>query len=57
MTHARGMRLVYGRMDTVLGLVGMAIYIVAVVALAASITYAVVKLSPSKSAKKAKPAS
>jgi len=39
-------------METVLGLIGMAVYIVAVVALAASITYAVVKLSPSKSAKK-----
>jgi hypothetical protein len=38
-------------MDTVLGLLGMAIYIVAVVSLAASITWLVVKLSPSKSQK------
>jgi len=38
-------------MDTVLGLIGMAIYIVAVVSLAASITWLVVKLSPSKSQK------
>jgi hypothetical protein len=38
-------------MDTVLGLIGLAIYIVAVVSLAASITWLVVKLSPSKSQK------
>jgi hypothetical protein len=38
-------------MDTVLGLIGMAIYIVAVVSLAASVTWLVVKLSPSKSQK------
>lgn len=42
-------------METVLGLIGIAVYIVAVIALAAGITYAVVKLSPSKSAKQAKP--
>jgi hypothetical protein len=33
-------------MDTVLGLLGMAVWIVAVIALAAGITYIVVKLSP-----------
>jgi hypothetical protein len=38
-------------MDTVLGLIGLAIYMTAVVALAASITWLVVKLSPSKSQK------
>ena len=38
-------------MDTVLGLLGMAIYLVAVVSLAASVTWLVVKLSPSKSQK------
>jgi hypothetical protein len=38
-------------MDTVLGLVGLAIYMTAVVSLAASITWLVVKLSPSKSQK------
>ena len=33
-------------MDTFLGLIGMAIWIVAVIALAAGVTYVVVKLSP-----------
>jgi hypothetical protein len=42
-------------MDTVLGLLGMAVYIVVVVSLAAGVTYLVVKLSPSKSAKKPAP--
>ena len=38
-------------MDTVLGLLGLLVYIVAIVALAAGVTWIVVKLSPSKSAK------
>jgi hypothetical protein len=38
-------------MDTVLGLVGLAVYIVAIVSLACAVTWAVVKLSPSKSQK------
>ena len=38
-------------MDTVLGLLGMAIYMVVVVSLAAGVTWLVVKLSPSKSQK------
>ena len=38
-------------MDTVLGLLGMAIYMVIVVGLAAGVTWLVVKLSPSKSQK------
>ncbi|MGI9112325.1 MAG: hypothetical protein ACR2GT_09050 [Gaiellaceae bacterium] len=38
-------------MDTVFGLIGMAIYMVIVVGLAAAITWLVVKLSPSKSQK------
>jgi hypothetical protein len=38
-------------MDTVLGLIGLLVYIVAVVALAAGVTWVVVKLSPSKSMK------
>jgi hypothetical protein len=38
-------------MDTVLGLTGMAIYLVAVISLAAGVTWLVVKLSPSKSQK------
>ncbi|MCP9487341.1 MAG: hypothetical protein MSC30_15950 [Gaiellaceae bacterium MAG52_C11] len=38
-------------METVLGLIGMAIYMVIVIGLAAGITWLVVKLSPSKSQK------
>ena len=38
-------------MDTVLGLLGLAVYIVAVIGLASGITWLVVKLSPSKSQK------
>ena len=33
-------------MDTILGLFGMVVWIVAVIALAAGVTYAVIKLSP-----------
>jgi hypothetical protein len=38
-------------MDTVLGLIGMAVYMAAVIGLACGVTYIVVKLSPSKSVK------
>ena len=38
-------------MDTVLGLLGLAFYIVFIVGLAAAVTWLVVKLSPSKSQK------
>lgn len=38
-------------METVLGLVGMAVYMAAVIGLASAVTYVVVKLSPSKSQK------
>jgi hypothetical protein len=38
-------------MDTVLGLLGLVVYIVAIVSLAAGVTWVVVKLSPSKSQK------
>ena len=38
-------------MDTVLGLLGLLVYIVAIVSLASGVTWAVVKLSPSKSQK------
>jgi hypothetical protein len=38
-------------MDTVLGLLGLAAYMAAVIGIAAGITYLVVKLSPSKSVK------
>jgi hypothetical protein len=37
--------------DTVLGLLGLAVYMAAVVGLASGITFLVVKLSPSKSMK------
>jgi hypothetical protein len=39
------------RMDTVLGLLLLVVYIVAVISLAAIVTWAVVKISPSKSQK------
>ena len=38
-------------METVLGLFGMALWIVAVIALAAGMTYAVVRLTPEKADK------
>ena len=40
-------------MDTVLGLISLVIYMTLVVSLAASITWLVVKISPSKSQKQA----
>jgi hypothetical protein len=48
-------------MDTILGLVGMVVWIAAVIALAAGVTFAVIKLSPggraaNGSAKPAEPA-
>ena len=39
-------------METVLGLFGMALWIILVIALAAGITYAVVKLTPEREDKK-----
>jgi hypothetical protein len=38
-------------METVLGLLGMALWIVSVIALAAGITYAVVRLTPEREEK------
>jgi hypothetical protein len=38
-------------MDSILGLLGLLVYIVFVLALSSAVTFAVVKLSPSKSAK------
>jgi hypothetical protein len=38
-------------MDTVLGLIGLTVYIVAIISLAAAVTWGVVKISPSKSQK------
>jgi hypothetical protein len=42
-------------MDTVLGLIGMVIYIVGTIALAAGVTYAVVRISPTKRRGKTSP--
>jgi len=42
-------------MDTILGLLGMAVWIVGTVSLAAAVTYVVVKLSPSSKKKKPAP--
>jgi len=39
------------RMDTVIGLIGLTLYIIATIGLAAAVTWGVVKLSPSKSQK------
>jgi hypothetical protein len=45
-------------LDTVLGLIGMVIFIVGTIALAAGVTYAIVRISPTKRGKKSpKPAS
>jgi hypothetical protein len=38
-------------MDTILGLLGLTVYVVAVLALSAAVTLAVVKISPAQSAK------
>ena len=38
-------------METVLGLLGLLVYIVAIISIAAGVTWLVVKLSPSKSQK------
>jgi len=38
-------------MDTVIGLILLTVYIVVIIALASAVTWAVVKLSPSKSQK------
>jgi uncharacterized protein YneF (UPF0154 family) len=40
-------------MDTVLGLLGLVVYIAVIVGLACGVTWIVVKLSPSQSAKQA----
>ena len=38
-------------MDTVLGLIGLTIYMTVIISLASAVTWGVVKLSPSKSQK------
>jgi hypothetical protein len=42
--------------DTVLGLIGMAIFIVGTISLAAGVTYAIVRISPSSRRPKSKAA-
>ena len=42
-------------MDTALGLLGMAAFIVAVISLAAAVTWTVVKLTPTRQDKPAQP--
>ena len=44
-------------MKTVLGLVELTFYVVSILTLSAAVTYAVVRISPAKSAKPAKPQS
>jgi NADH:ubiquinone oxidoreductase subunit 6 (subunit J) len=51
MTHARGTRLFYGQMDTVLGLILFVVYLGAVLVASAAITMLVIKLSPSEAAR------
>jgi type II secretory pathway component PulJ len=41
-------------METLLGILMLAVYVFAILALSAAVTFAVVKISPSKSAKKDK---
>ena len=38
-------------MDTVLGLIGLALYVVAILALSAGVTFLVIKISPTRAAK------
>jgi hypothetical protein len=41
-------------MDTILGLLELAVYVVGILALSAAVTFAVIKISPSQSAKEQK---
>jgi hypothetical protein len=56
MTQARGMS-AYSRVGlaTVLGLIGMVVFIVATIAAAAAVTWVVVKITPSGPRKKPEP--
>ena len=56
MTQARGMGLFYERVDTFLGLLALVAYIICIVALAAAVTWLVVRLSPSPEQRRAKEA-
>ncbi|HEY7730889.1 MAG TPA: hypothetical protein VH950_08315 [Gaiellaceae bacterium] len=41
-------------MDTILGLLELAVYVAGILALSAAVTFAVIKISPSQSAKEQK---
>jgi hypothetical protein len=57
MTHARGTRLSYDLVRDALGLIGFALFITCTIALAAGITWLVVRISPKPgSRKKSEPA-
>jgi hypothetical protein len=43
-------------LETVLGLIGLVVYIVATIVLAAGITYAIVRISPTRRTKEKTPA-
>jgi len=45
------MPVVYARMQTVLGLLELTFYVLAILGLSAGVTFAVVKISPTKTAK------
>src|SRR5437667_3518549 len=47
-THARGMHLFYGAVHTILGVVGLALFIILVIAGAAAVTALVVRISPTQ---------
>ena len=51
MTHARGTRVFYAPMDTVLGLILFIVYLAAVLVASAAITLLVIRLSPSEAAR------
>jgi hypothetical protein len=53
MTHARGTRLSYVPVTTVLGLLELAVFIGFVISLAAGVTWVVVKLFPTPETKRA----
>ena len=55
MTQALGIRLFYERVHEVLSFFGLIVYIVGVISLAAGVTWLVVRISPTKDPKPAKP--
>jgi hypothetical protein len=56
LSHSSGLtRAILSSVETVLGLIGVAIFIVCVVALAAGVTWVVVRLSPAPGGNKPKP--